>query len=76
MPIWRVMSKVDRTVPGAQAPVDLLLPEQANAKAQAVIEKNKPGVTAVSVHLCPHAQGETSGWYNCRDDVRAQYEEV
>ena len=29
-----------------------------------------------SVHFCPHAAGEPSSeWYNCKDDLRAQYEE-
>ena len=76
MPTWRVLSRVDPTVPGAQAPVDVTLPDQAAAQARAATEKAKPWVVKASIHLCPHAQGETSGWYNCKDDPRAQYEEI
>lgn len=74
MPNWRVLTVVDSTVPGAQPPVDLILPDRASAQARAAIEKARPWVVNVSVHLCPHAAGESSGWYNCKRDARAQYE--
>ena len=73
---WRVLSRPDPAVPAAR-PTDLLLPTQAAARAQAAIERARPGIARVSVHFCPHAAGEpASAWWNCRDDVRAQYEEV
>ena len=50
---------------------DTLEPSKGAAKA-----KPKKKVTSkVSIHLCPHAQGELSGWYDCRNDPRAEYEE-
>lgn len=77
MPTWRARTTVDQTVPGAQPPVDLLLPTQAAARTKAVEEKAKPWVTKVSVHLCPHAMGESADqWWDCRRDVRSQYEEI
>ena len=44
-----------------------------SAKAQA-----EPG-ERVSMHLCPHnieAPESRDQWYDCREDVRAQYEET
>lgn len=71
MATWRVLSQGGSGVRG----VDLLLPTQTAARAQAAIERVRPGIVQTSVHLCPHAAGEDSAeWYNCRDDVRAQYE--
>ena len=75
MPNWRILTTVDRTVPGAVPPVDVLALTQAVARGLATAEKAKPGVTKATVHLCPHAAGETSGWYNCKDDPLAMYEE-
>ena len=77
MPTWRVLTTVDSAVPGVQPGRDLLLPTQAAARARAAIEKALPGVTRASVHFCPHAAGEPpEAWWNCRDDLRSQYEEV
>ena len=74
MPTWRVLTRV---APNTVPPVDLLLPTRAAARAQAAIERARPGVARVSIHLCPHAAGEpASGWYNCRDDAQSQYEET
>lgn len=37
----------------------------------------KKSTSIVSVHFCPHAAGEpASEWYHCKDDPRAQYEEM
>lgn len=77
MPNWRVLTTVDRTIPGAVPPIDVLALTQAAARGLATAEAAKPGVTKTSVHLCPHAAGESaSEWWNCRDDSRSQYEEV
>ena len=77
MPNWRVLTTVNQESPGAVLPVDLILPSQAAARARAATEKVRPGVIRASVHLCPHAAGEPAiTWYNCRDDGRAQYEEI
>lgn len=75
MPTWRVLTTINMEVPGAVPSVDVLLPSQAAARARAATERARLGVMKASVHLCPHAAGETSEWYNCRDDVRAMYEE-
>ena len=73
MPTWRVLSTTDGTTPG----VDLRLPIQTAARAQAAVEKARPGVGRVSVHLCPHAAGEDPAtWFDCKEDARAEYEEV
>ena len=72
MPTWRVLSQTDGTTPG----VDLRLPTQTAARAQAAIERARPGIVAVSVHFCPHAAGESPDqWWDCKQDVRSQYEE-
>ena len=72
MPTWRLLSQTDGTTPG----VDRRLPTQAVARAQAVIERARPGVRRVSVHACPHAAGEpATEWFDCKNDPRAQYEE-
>lgn len=73
MATWRVLSTSDSL---AVQGVDLLLPTQTAARAQATTERVKPGIVRVSVHFCPHAVGEgADGWYNCKTDSRAQYEE-
>lgn len=71
---WRVLSRTNHL--SATRPIDLLLLTQAEARARAVSERAKPDVLLVSVHLCPHAEGEpASEWYNCKNDPRARYEE-
>ena len=73
MPTWRVLSRTNGTSPG----VDLRLPSQAAARAQALVEKARPEVLTVSVHACPHAAGEKPAtWFDCHEDSRAEYEEV
>jgi hypothetical protein len=77
MPTWRVLTVVDPQVPGAVRPVDQQLPSQAAARALAATEKGRLGVQRASVHFCPHARGEpASEGYSCRDDPRAQYQEL
>ena len=74
MPTWRVLSVVSMLSP--TPPIDILALTQAAARGLATAEKAKPGVMRVTVHLCPHAAGEGSpGWYNCKTDLRAQYEQ-
>ena len=75
MPTWRVLTTI---MPGGPTPaVDLLLPTQVAARARAAIERARPGVTQTSVHFCPHAVGgPSSEWWNCKNDSRAQYEEM
>lgn len=76
MPNWRILTTVDRTVPGAGPPVDVLALTQAAARGLATAEKAKPGVIGATVHFCPHTAGESaSKWYNCKTDPRSQYEE-
>lgn len=73
MATWRVLSRGTVGTPG----VDLLLPTQVAARAQAAIERARPGIVAVSVHFCPHAAGEESPtWFDCKEDPRAEYEEM
>lgn len=76
MPNWRVLTRSDPTVPGAQPPVDIVLPDQAAAQSRVAVEKAKPWVTRASIHLCPHAAGEPSGWWDCKNDPRSFYVEV
>lgn len=46
------------------------------SKDAAEAKPKKKAVNKVSIHFCPHAAGEpASGWYNCKDDPLAQYEE-
>lgn len=74
---WRVLTTVDPDFPDAVSSSDLLLPNQAAARARAATERVRPGVMKASVHLCPHAAGEpASEWWDCRNDVRSQYEEL
>ena len=72
MPTWRrIEIDLDPDESKRQPPEDALEPSKEAAKA-----KPKKKITSkVSIHFCPHAVGETSGWYNCKDDTRAQYEE-
>lgn len=56
-----------------------LLPEDTLeiSKEAAKVKPKKKVTSLVSVHLCPHAAGEpASKWYNCKDDPRAEYEEL
>lgn len=74
MATWRVLSHP--TPDHSTSGVDLRLPTQAAARAQAEIEKRRPGISRVTVHLCSHVAGEpASEWYNCQDDARSEYEE-
>ena len=74
---WRVLTTINPDILGVVPRVDVVLPSKAAARAIAVTEKIKPGVTKTSVHLCPHAAGEpASEWYDCKLDPRAQYEEL
>ena len=74
MATWRrIETDLDPDVTKRGAAEDTLEVSKDAAKAK---PKKKVG-NMVSVHLCPHAAGEpASGWYSCRDDPRAQYEEV
>ena len=74
MPMWRrIATDRDPNEAARVPPLDQRLPSQAAARA---IPRRKP-TERVSIHFCPHAAGEPSGeWYNCKDDPRAQYEEV
>ena len=68
MPTWRRIE----TDPTPGESTDTLEVSKAVAKGK---PKKKVG-NLVSIHFCPHAAGEpASEWYNCRDDVRSQYEE-
>ena len=42
------------------------------SKAAAKAKPKKKLTSKVSIHFCPHAVGETDGWYNCKDDLRAE----
>ena len=76
MPTWRVLTKVDVTVPGALPAIDVLVASPAAARTRAIAEKALPWVRRASIHFCPHAAGEpASAWFSCRDP-RAQYEEL
>mgnify|MGYP001592726434 CR=1 FL=1 len=77
MASWRVLTTVDSTVPGAVPPVDVLALTREAARGLATAGKAKPGVRKATVHVCPHAAGApASEWWNCRDDPRAQYQEM
>ena len=77
MPVWRVLTRVDATVPGAGTPLDQRVADRATAQALARTQRGRPGVVRASVHLCSHAAGESATtWWDCRTDPRAQYEEV
>lgn len=77
MPVWRVITidlraLIDRNPSEGR---DEIFLDKASAKAAQALRKNPH--TRVSVHFCSHAAGEPSSeWYSCRDDVRAQYEEM
>ncbi len=74
MATWRrIEVDLDPDEAKRQPPEDTLEVSKEAAKG-----KPKKKVTStVSVHLCPHAAGEpASAWYSCKDDPRAQYEEV
>lgn len=76
MPTWRALTVTSAGAPQASRR-DEILPSQADGRARLAVIRVLPGVVRASLHLCPHAAGEpASGWYNCRDDVRAQYEEM
>ena len=76
MATWRILTRTDATAPpGSQ--IDERLPSQAAGRTRLAIVRGLLGVMGASLHLCPHAAGEPdSEWYNCKDDSRAQYEEI
>lgn len=70
MGTWRRI-ETDRDDP--KKSTDTFEINKASAKGK---PKSKIG-NKVSVHLCPHAAGESlDEWYNCKDAPQAQYEEV
>lgn len=74
MATWRVLSRGGPA--SGVAGVDLRLATQGLALAQAALERARPGIARVSVHLCPHVAGEPPAlWWNCRSDPRAEYTE-
>jgi len=73
MATWRVMTTdlKDRGPDGKDETVG------TKAEADALKTLRKKADTKVSVHLCSHTAGEPpSAWWNCKDDPRAQYEEL
>ena len=68
MGTWR---RIETDLDDPQKSKDSLETDKVSAKGK---PKAKVG-NKVSVHLCPHAAGELSGWYSCKDDPRAEYEE-
>ena len=76
MPTWRILTRTDITAP-PESRIDERLPSQVAGRARLATVRVLPGVTGASLHLCPHAAGEPPNeWYNCKEDVRAQYEEL
>lgn len=71
---WRIVARVAQ---GRTPLLDEFPATQAAGRARLAALKGQPGVVRVSLHLCPHSQGEpASVWFNCKTDSRAQYEEA
>ena len=69
---WRVITKTEKDAPPGSR-IDVVLPAQAAARAHMNMVRGLPLVTRASIHVCSHVAGGP-GLYNCRTDLRAQYE--